>query len=155
MKVLPAGARPARKARGFTLIELMITVAVVSILASVAYPSYRYAILKRNRAEGRAALIDLMQQQERMLTAQGSYATLDPGATTGLAFKNYSGQGRAGSAYFLGADACPQGGLGACVIVYAVPNFNDPEVGTLRIWSTGSKDCIGSPAPTRPDLCWR
>ena len=51
--------------RGFTLIELMIVVAIVAILTSVAYPAYTSSIIKGKRAEARAALTELMQQQER------------------------------------------------------------------------------------------
>ena len=54
-----------RASRGFTLIELMIVVAVISILGAIAYPSYQESVRKGRRAEGRAALQELMQQQER------------------------------------------------------------------------------------------
>ena len=48
---------------GFTLIELMIVVAIVAILASIAYPSYKDSVLKSRRAEARTALSELLQQQ--------------------------------------------------------------------------------------------
>ncbi|RZM02652.1 MAG: type IV pilin protein, partial [Variovorax sp.] len=64
---------PRRRQAGFTLIELMIVVAIVGILATIAYPSYRESVLKGRRAEARTALLELMQQQERYMTQRGAY----------------------------------------------------------------------------------
>lgn len=70
-----------RRARGFTLIELMIAVAVVGILSAVAYPSYMAQLAKGRRADGRAALLDLAQRMERHYTERGTYASATLGAT--------------------------------------------------------------------------
>jgi len=59
--------------RGFTLAELMTTLVVVAVLASVAYPSYQSQILKSKRSEGKALLFEVMQLQERFKTENGSY----------------------------------------------------------------------------------
>ena len=59
---------------GFTLIELMIVVAIIAILASIAYPTYRQQVLEGRRSEGRAALLALAQAQERFFTLNGSYS---------------------------------------------------------------------------------
>ena len=50
---------------GFTLVEVMIVVAIVGILASIAYPSYQESVRKGRRAQARTALSELVQQQER------------------------------------------------------------------------------------------
>lgn len=138
---------------GFTLIELMITVAIVGILAAIAYPSYQDSVRKGKRAEGRTALIDFMQQQERYLTQTGSYLEVTPGQT-GVAFKTFSGDNAASPAYKIGAEACPGSpapSLRECVRVFAVPQFTDADVGTLQIMSTGPRDCTGD----KPQLCWK
>ena len=54
--------------RGFTLIEMMVTVAIVSVLASVAYPSYMEQVRKGRRAEGQAVLMEASQFMERYAT---------------------------------------------------------------------------------------
>lgn len=66
--------------RGFTLVELMITVAIVSILAAVAYPSYIEHVAKGRRADARARLAVAQHWMERYYTERYSYAST--GATT-------------------------------------------------------------------------
>ncbi len=51
------------KARGFTLIELLIAVAIVGILASIAYPSYRASIMKSQRIEGKELLLEVANRE--------------------------------------------------------------------------------------------
>jgi len=62
-----------RHARGFTLIELMITVAIVGILSAIAYPSYAEYVRRGYRAEARAGLLQAAQWLERAATATGKY----------------------------------------------------------------------------------
>lgn len=59
--------------RGFTLIELMIVVAVLGILAAIAVPSYSEYVHRGHRSEARAALLQAAQWMERAATAGGQY----------------------------------------------------------------------------------
>lgn len=63
----------SRKAKGFTLIELMITVAIVAILASVALPSYTSYIARAKRADARTQLVQVAQFMQRFYTANDQY----------------------------------------------------------------------------------
>jgi len=58
---------------GFTLIEVMIAVAVVAIIASIAFPAYRDQLEKGRRADGKALLTNMSQQLERCYTKFGRY----------------------------------------------------------------------------------
>ncbi len=59
--------------RGFSLMELMIAVAVMAILTVIAYPSYNNYIASAKRAEAKAALLEAAQYLERQFTAEGNY----------------------------------------------------------------------------------
>lgn len=70
-----ASVKNMKQTKGFTLIELMITVAIVAILAAIALPSYQSHIRKARRVEAQAYLMDLAQRQQQYFTDNRSYAT--------------------------------------------------------------------------------
>lgn len=73
------------KHKGFTLIELMIVVAVVGILTAIAYPSYAEYVRRGHRSDAKAALLQAQQWLERAATATGQYPTALPATFTGWA----------------------------------------------------------------------
>ena len=60
---------------GFTLIELMITVAIIGILAAIAYPSYTQYTIRANRTAAQAEMMDIANRQQQFLLTNRSYAS--------------------------------------------------------------------------------
>jgi len=63
------------RTRGFTLIELMIVVAVVAILAAVGFPSYTRYIINANRSAAQSQMMEIASRQQQFLLSDRSYAT--------------------------------------------------------------------------------
>lgn len=148
-----------KRTAGFTLIELMIVVAIVGILAAIAYPSYIDSVRKGRRAEGRAAIANLLQQQERFFTQNNRYQDFLSSAVPAT-FKGYSGEnGPAAANYLLAAQACAAiggvvPGLRDCIDIVATPQtgvFSDPDVTSLSTNSMGLRSCTGA----NQSRCWK
>lgn len=63
----------AGRGAGFTLIELMIVVAVIGVLAAIAYPNYREYVMKSNRSDAKASLTRSAQELTRCFTSFNRY----------------------------------------------------------------------------------
>ena len=121
--------------KGFTLIELMIAVAVVSILAAIAYPSYQDHLRKSRRAEAQSVLMNIgTRQQQRLLdtrnyaaTAASLAITVPPQVTS---FYTIDIAAPASTPPSFTATATPQGGQTA------------DKCGTLGIDHTGAKTAV-------------
>lgn len=148
-----------RMVDGFTLVELMITVAIVAILASIAYPSYTEQIRKGRRAECRSGLLQSMQQQERYYTQFNQYVTFASGATTAKT-QSFSGDSSATSACNIASVQCTSGSttvsLNQCVELQATMRSGNDPVSMLYLTSNGDKGCTynGTTRVTTQSQCW-
>jgi type IV pilus assembly protein PilE len=68
-------SNPLNRGRGFTLIEVMIAVAIVAIIAAIALPAYQSSVIKSRRAEAMTAISNLQQAQERWRGNNPTYST--------------------------------------------------------------------------------
>lgn len=66
---------------GFTLLELMIVLAIIGILTAIAYPSYQDSVRKARRGDAQAAMLEMANFMERKFTENNKYNTLSASAT--------------------------------------------------------------------------
>ena len=140
---------------GFSLIELMITVAIVGILGAIAYPAYTSQIEKGRRNECRSGLLKTMQQQERYFTQRNTYVEFTAGAAS-APMSAFSGEGLSKSACTIAAEACGAQALTACIQLIGTP-VRDTRVNQLLYNSQGLKQCKvdgGSTFVANSDICW-
>ncbi|WP_201598073.1 type IV pilin protein [Psychrobacter vallis] len=82
------------KQEGFTLIEVMIVVAIIGVLAAIAYPSYQQYVIKTKRTDMMSEMQNIASQIESRKLAQGSYSNISATVKTDFA-KAYPPQGQA------------------------------------------------------------
>lgn len=138
----------ARYNAGFTLIEVMIVVAVIGILAAIAFPSYQEHVRKARRADAQTAMLELAQFMERHYTANGKYLTAANAAPV-LPFTAAPKDG-ATKYYDLSFTAAPTANA---YTLRAVPKgaMASDSCGTLSITNTGVK----SQSSGTLAECWR
>ena len=138
-------------AQGFTLIELMIVVAIVAILAGVGYPSYQSYIMDNNRNEAKTGLMQLQLLQEQYFLDNRSYASsLASGAVNTL-----SGWSDSSALYDFSLDASSSANS---YIAIATANASgaqasDADCRSFRLSSVGERTATNSANNSTTD-CW-
>ncbi len=89
------------KQQGFSLLELLIVIAVIAILSSIALPYFGEQLAKGRRAEGKAALLRTALAQERHYTTYGSYATTLNTLIANDGLSEVDGSGNTESGYYV------------------------------------------------------
>ena len=137
---------------GFTLIELVIVIVVVSILVSVALPSYQASMLKGRRADAKAALLDAVNRQESFMLDRSRY-------TDDLEKLGYGpGEVTSEEGYYIlevVAPVDPNCPLENCYVLKATPKSggaqaDDQNCTSFSVKSTGVREATGATAGE----CW-
>ncbi len=150
---------PKRRTRGFTLLELMIVVAVLALLAAITLPSYREYVDRGRRAEGKQALMLAAQRLERFYTDNNCYpsgtancgaATTSAAALTAAGIPAFSGDTAATGRYTLSVTLNAQD-----YTLTATPanGFTDARCGNLTLTNTGAKGISVSGGDVT--FCWQ
>lgn len=151
------------RARGFTLIELMVVVAVVGILAAIAYPSYQTYVLRSNRSEGQALLNEASARMERFYAQNNAYPTTvsglnivnnktASGGTTVLSSSGYYQLSMAVNG--TGTTAYTNNGPYLLTAIRSSTQTRDTICGDLTLNEQGVKGVSNNSSGTAAD-CWR
>jgi type IV pilus assembly protein PilE len=138
------------KMKGFTLIEMMITVAIVGIIAAIAVPSYQSSVRKSNRAEAKTELTDVAQRLQRCYTLYAKFNDNACGVYQDLADDGYITRGGQYYKITLGVPAggdSPQTTYRLTATAIKAPQTQDTADGcnVLTLDHTGAK---------APAACW-
>ncbi|MBR9813740.1 prepilin-type N-terminal cleavage/methylation domain-containing protein [bacterium] len=147
--------RYTSKQHGFSLIELMIVIAIIGILASIALPAYQNSVMRTKRTTAKTALTTVSAQQEAFFNDRRSYASglKQLGYAADTMYVNNQNDLVSSKADALYAVAIAAGATATTYTANATPlnsQTKDTDCGTLSIDEQGAKVATG----TKGVACW-
>jgi type IV pilus assembly protein PilE len=145
----------AGNVRGFSLIELVVTMLIVAILAAVAIPAYSNYVRKSRRTDAKSGLLNLAALEERFFSTQNAY-TSDPTQLGYTSFPLTLGSGDYTVAAFVPVVATA--GAPASYTITAVPagdQINDTQCASFTITSTGVQSSVDINNVDSTAVCWK
>jgi type IV pilus assembly protein PilE len=158
MKTRFAGVQGSKRSTGFTLIELMITVAIVGILAAVAFPSYASFVARARRADARTQLVQVAQFMQRFYAANDNYATDRQGNAISVPAQLQVSPADGGAIYNLSVVAPSATAYEIRMVPVALGPMSGDKCGTFTLTSTGVRGVIVGGVPdlgTLRNTCWK
>ncbi|WP_319004935.1 type IV pilin protein [Microbulbifer aggregans] len=143
-----------KKQFGFTLIELMIVVAIIAVLAGVAWPSYQESVKSARRADAQGALMGLAQALEKHFTHNGTYAGAADGNGTPTIFAVEAPLDGGAKFYNLIVTSADS----SSYVIQARPKNGQAGDGTIQLKSSGEKAWDrgnDGDLAAAGDQCWR
>jgi type IV pilus assembly protein PilE len=150
-----------RKSNGFTLIELMITIAIIGILAAIVIPSYNAQMRKSRRGDAIRSLTTIAQSLEACRSDTLSYVIPPDAVTPGCTnFNNHPVTGNppnlsAGSNYTITAQQNAASFLITAIPVAGGPQANDTQCATYTLAHTGLRTALDNTNTPNTINCWR
>ena len=141
--------------KGFTLLEVVIVMAIVGILALVAYPSYRDTITRAHRSDGQSALLDLANRMEQFYSEHNTYQSAQ--IATGGDLDVLSQSTSSGKWYTLSISNATDTGYFLKAIPRGAQGTLDTHCQSLTFNHLGEKNIASGPngAPTKTaEFCW-
>ena len=146
--------------RGFTLVEIMVVLAIVMTIAAIAMPSYTENINRSKRAEAKAQLLEAAQYMQRYYSQNDSYAQNRAGTAVTIpdTLARVPRTAAAGSQNYTIGFATPAPTT-ATFTLQAAPraggSMASDKCGTFTLTQAGQRGVAGNAAGTTADSCWK
>ena len=137
---------------GFTLVELLIVVAIIGVLSAIAIPAYQNSVLRSGRAEAKGELLNVASDQERFFSSNNTFST----DATPLITTDGTTRTTQNALFVITVAACGGGAITNCFI--ATATAQNAQLGddcdTLTITNTGVRGASGTGSASTEE-CWQ